>query len=181
MDHDEFYGLMMDALDGEILVDDQQLLEAHLQMCSSCQHEWQAMMAIDTLFRRAPLLDPAPDFSQRTLARLPDQRARLLAIGTIYVTLLLSGILPLLLLGGGLYLLFPMLQEPAVVDGIMQLLGKSGQLLGAIGQALLNGFSQLLIEQPSLMGWVLVMIGILFLWGGVYRQLLTVPARQQIY
>lgn len=181
MEHDEFYGLMMDALDGEIVVEDQQLLAVHLQMCPSCQQEWQAMVAIDSLFCRAPLLDPAPDFSQRTLARLPNQRVRLLAVGTIYLTLLVSGILPLLLLGGAAYLLAPMLGDPAVIDAILQLLGKSGQILGAVGQGLLNGFSQLLIEQPSLMGWVLVMIGIVFLWGGVYRQLLTVPPRQQIY
>lgn len=179
MEHENFYLLMMDALDGELLADDQALLESHLRACPSCHQEWQAMMAIDALFRRSPVLSPAAGFTHRTLARLPNRRVRLWAMGTIYMTLLTGGLLPLLLLTIVVAIATPALREPAVVSGFLQLLAKGMQLIGTVVGAMFNGLSQLIIEQPSVLGWLLVMVGIVFLWSGVYQQLLRAPARPQ--
>jgi anti-sigma factor RsiW len=183
MEHEEFYLLMMDALDGELLADDQVMLESHLRACPSCAREWQTMLAIDTLFHRSPVLSPAAGFTQRTLARLPNRRVRLWAMGVIYITLLMSGSLPLLLLLGAALFLTPALREPNMINSLVQLLTEGLQLIGTIVGALLNGLWQLMVEQPSVLGWLLVMVGIVFLWSGVYRQLLNTPAqqRQQIF
>jgi anti-sigma factor RsiW len=178
MEHEDFYLLMMEALDGELLADEQRLLEAHLSVCSSCRREWQAVTAVDALFRRSPILSPAAGFTQRTLARLPNQRVRLWAMGAVYITLLMSGLLPLLLVLAAAFVLVPLLREPVIVDSALQLLLKGWLLIAALGGALLNGASQLLVEQPGVWGWLLVMAGIVLLWSGVYRQLVNSPARQ---
>lgn len=179
MEHEDFYSLMMEALDGELYADDQELLDAHLHTCSACMREWDALVSMDALFRRTPILVPLAGFTERTLARLPNRRVRLWAMGTIYMTLLLSGLLPVLLVLVTAVLLMPVLREPAIVESIGQILGKGVQLAGAMVGALLNASSQLIIEQPSVLGWLLVMVGVVFLWSGVYRQLLSQPALTQ--
>jgi anti-sigma factor RsiW len=178
MEHEDFYSLMMDALDGEMLADEQRLLDAHLSVCPSCRREWQAVTAVDALFRRSPMLMPAAGFTHRTLARLPNQQVRLWAMGAVYITLFMSGLLPLLLVMVAAFVLVPLLREPVIVDSTIQLLLKGWLLVAALAGALLNGASQLLVEQPGVWGWLLVMVGIVFLWSGVYRQLLNAPARQ---
>ncbi|HEX6384541.1 MAG TPA: zf-HC2 domain-containing protein, partial [Anaerolineae bacterium] len=97
MEHDEIYTMMMDALDGELSASNRIELESHLRACPPCAREWQALLAIDMLFRQTPALRPAADFAQRTLARLPNRRYRIWAIMAVYVLLLLSGMLPLFL------------------------------------------------------------------------------------
>lgn len=178
MEHEEYYLLMMDALDGELLADEQRLLESHLRACPFCMQEWQAMSAIEALFRRSPMLSPVAGFTHRTLARLPNRRARVWAMAVVYITLLMSGLLPLLLVAAAALALMPLLREPVIVDNTLQLLAKGWQLAGAVVKALFNGAGQLLVEQPAISGWLLVMAGIVFLWSGVYRQLLTAPAGQ---
>lgn len=180
MEHEEIYTLMMDALDGELLADEQTLLESHLRACPDCMREWQAMSAIDALFRRSPMLSPAADFTQRTLARLPNRRVRLWLMGLVYVALLAAGLLPFLLVVGTAVLLASSFGEPAAVGSGLQLLAKGLQIAGVVAGALLTGASRLIWEQPSIVGWMLVMVGIVFLWSGVYRQLLSSPARRQI-
>ncbi|MCL4266632.1 MAG: zf-HC2 domain-containing protein [Anaerolineae bacterium] len=180
MEHEDFYGLMMDALDGELLADEQTLLESHLRACPDCMREWQAISAIDALFRRSPMLSPAADFTQRTLARLPNRRVRLWLMGLVYVALMVAGLLPVLVVVGTAVLLAASLGEPAAVNSGLQLLTRGIQLMGAVAGALLNGAARLIIDQPSIMGWMLVMVGIVFLWSGVYRQMLNVSAQRQI-
>jgi len=180
MEHEDYYLLMMDALDGELLADEQNVLESHLRACPSCLAEWQAISAIDALFKRSPMLSPAAGFTQRTLARLPNRRVRLWAMGVVYVTLLLSGLLPLLLILGTAVLVAPMFGEPAVLSGGWQILVKGALLGSAVLSALIDGASRLVVEQPAIIGWMLVMMGIVFLWSGVYRQLLKSPARRHI-
>jgi hypothetical protein len=43
--------------------------------------------------------------------------------------------------------------------------------------ALFNGVGEVIVQQPLIIGWLLVMAGIVFLWSGVYRQLLSQPQR----
>jgi hypothetical protein len=50
------------------------------------------------------------------------------------------------------------------------------QVGGTILSALLNSAGEMILQQPTLIGWLLVMAGIVSLWGGVYRQLSIVPS-----
>ena len=84
MNHDDTFALMMDMLDGEASENQVRTLEAHLRACPECEREWRALVAIDTLFRQTPALSPAADFVEKTLARLPNRRARIWAMGAIY-------------------------------------------------------------------------------------------------
>jgi len=171
MEHETYTHLMMDALDGELAVEQQAELEAHLRACPTCKHEWQAILAIDTLFRQTPMLSPAADFTQRTLARLPNRRLRLWVISLIYGLLLLSGILPILI---GLWAynnLVPVISQPAFINSAIQVLDKGLSVTGAVITALLKGLGEFVAQQPAVFGWLLVMAGIVILWSGVYRQL----------
>jgi len=97
MEHEEIVTLMMESLDGEIQQDELAELDAHLHSCPSCSQQWESIQAIHQLFLQAPVLSPAADFTQRTLARLPNPRHRLMALSAVYGLLLLSGLAPLVL------------------------------------------------------------------------------------
>jgi predicted anti-sigma-YlaC factor YlaD len=175
MEHERYYALMMDALDGELSADNWVLLELHLTDCTACRREWHALVAIDRLLQQAPMLSPAAGFTQRTLARLPDHRYRIWLMGMMYTLLLLSGLVPLL---AGAWLV----QRAAAVISLPDLFWGLGQMLVVTGQVLLTvlnalglGLGQLLSEQPAIIGTVLIMTGIVFLWGGIYQQLLRQP------
>jgi len=176
MEHEEFITLMMDTLDGELASNREQELEAHLRACPDCSREWQALLAIDRLFRHTPALSPAVGFTQRTIARLPNRRVRVWAISAIYGLVLLSGLIPLLLTVLAISRLAPILSQPALVQSVMQSMQTTMQVGGTILSALLNGAGEMILQQPTLIGWLLVMVGIVFLWGGVYRQLSPVPS-----
>ncbi len=176
MEHEKFITLMMDALDGELASSGKQDLEAHLRACPECTQEWTALLAIDRLFRHTPALSPAVGFAQRTIARLPNRRVRVWAISAIYGMVLLSGLIPLLLGMLAISRLAPILSQPALVQSVLQSLQTTLQVIGTIFSALLNSAGQVVLQQPSLLGWLLVMVGIVFLWGGVYRQLSFIPS-----
>ena len=176
MEHEEFITLMMDTLDGELLSNRKPDLEAHLRACPECSREWQALLAIDRLFKHTPALSPAVGFAQRTIARLPNQRVRVWAISAIYGLVLLSGLIPILLGILAISRLGPVLSQPALVQSVMHSLQTTMQVGGTILTALLNSAGEVILQQPSLIGWLLVMVGIVFLWGGVYRQLSIVPS-----
>jgi anti-sigma factor RsiW len=179
MDHENYYTLMMDALDGELSAEGEAALQVHLRACPACQKEWQAVTAVDRLFRQTPMLSPAAGFTQRTIARLPSRRVRLWAMGTVYVTLLLSGLIPVFFFVLAMVLLLPIVQQPAIIDSAIQLMSKGVQLGAVILGGLFGGIEQLFIEQPALVGWLLVMAGVVFLWSGVLSQLLNQPTQQQ--
>ena len=174
MEHDEIYTLMMEALDSEL--DEPELIEldAHLHSCSSCNHEWQALQAIHQLFLQTPALSPAADFTQRTLSLRPNSSYRIWTLTAVYGLLLISGLLPLAVIAWLTAQLGPALNEPAFVRSVSQ---AGGQVL-RLGEAVLAAFGQGLIslgelagQQPAIAGWLLVMIGAILLWTGVYSQL----------
>ena len=173
MEHENYRMLMMDALDGELVAEQQADLESHLRACPECHREWQAIVAIDTLFRQTPMLSPAAGFTQRTVARLPNRRARLWAIGVIYVLLLLSGILPILLVVWAANAVVPAVSQPTFVSGVQQILAEGARLVGVIAGALFKGLGELIVQQPAILGWVLVLAGMVFVWSGVYQQLVS--------
>jgi anti-sigma factor RsiW len=173
MEHKKYYTLMMDALDGELVAEQQAEMESHLRACPACRQEWQAILAIDTLFRQAPMLSPAAEFTQRTVARLPNRRARLWAISVIYVLLLLSGILPILLVVWASNTVLPLLRQPAFLDSTRQLVAQGVQLGGVVANALFKGLGELIMQQPAVLGGLLVLAGMVFVWNGVYQQLVN--------
>ncbi len=176
MNHERYFALMMDTLDGEVSELQQNELQAHLRACPECSREWQALLAIDTLFRMTPALSPAAGFVQHTIALLPDRRVRIWAMGTIYGLLLLGGLIPLALLGYVTAQFLPVLRQPAVVESVAKSLQTTYQTAGTVMGALVSGLGEAMIQQPALVGWLLVVMGIIFLWGGVYRQLNLVRA-----
>ena len=175
MEHERFHILMMDALDGELASEQQAELESHLRACPPCRREWQAILAIDTLFRQAPMLSPAAGFTQRTVALLPNRRARLWAISIIYVLLLLSGLLPMLLVVWAANSIVPVISQPAFLESAQRLLDQSVRLVGVVAGALFKGFGELIVQQPAVLGWLLVLAGVVFVWNGVYQQLVSQP------
>ena len=180
IEHEDIYLLMMNALDGELSVSDETELASHLQTCSDCRQEWQALRAVDRLFRQTPALAPAAGFTQRTLARLPHRRYRIWAVGLIYGLLLLSGVAPLLLGVWAVSYFGPVFDQPALVQSTVTAVSRTVQLAGTIVGALAGGFGEVVAQQPAILGWLLVMVGVVSLWTGVLRQLLLQPIRLNV-
>jgi len=175
MEHENIYTLMMNALDGELADSGTNDLEAHLRACPSCMREWQAVLAIDTLFRQTPSLAPAADFAQRTLARLPNRRYRVWTISIMYVALLLGGALPMLV-GFLIYSqLGTAVTEPAVWQTIWQAVSQVFQVAGTVLRALASGAGEFAVQQPAMVGWLLVMVGLISLWSGLFRHMVVQP------
>lgn len=174
MEHEEIYRLMMEALDQELDEPGRDRMTAHLQGCPTCAREWQALQAIHQLFLQAPMLSPAAGFTQRTISRLPSSSYRVWVLGGIYGLLLLLGLVPLALIVLLVSQIGPALQQPAFVRS----LGQAGEQVLRLAQAILNGawqgvgnLGELIGQHPAVLGWLLVMIGAVVLWGGIYSQL----------
>lgn len=177
MEHEErYYTMMMDALDDELPAGDRAELESHLRACPDCTQEWRTLVAIEMLFRQTPMLMPAVDFAERTLARLPNRQARRVAMGALYAVLLMSGIVPLVL---GIFLIgryAPILSQPELLGGVWGSIAGVGRAIATVIEALLVGAGRFVVEQPTLIGWFIILAGLVFLWGGVFQRLLMQPA-----
>ena len=177
MEHEErYYLMMMGALDNELPDADRDELTAHLAGCADCRREWQALLAIDTLFRQTPLLMPVVNFAERTLALLPSSRLRVRALSAVYLILLASGIVPLLL---GLFLVgryAPLLEQPALVERVVTSVVNVGRVAATVVSAVLAGAGRLVVEQPAVVGLMIILAGFVLLWGGVLQRLLAQPA-----
>lgn len=174
MDHEEIYTLMMEALDGELGEAERQHMHVHLDECPACQREWRTILAIHNLFLQSPVLSPAAGFAQRTMSRLPDAAYRVWFLSAVYGLLLVGGLLPVVFIAYVLVRLRPALNEPAFVRSLLQageqVLRLAGTVVGAGIQAL-GDLGQLAGQQLVLVGWLMVMIGAVILWGSVYTQL----------
>ncbi len=180
MEHEETYVMMMDALDGELSAEQKVELDTHLRACPPCMQEWQAVLAVHNLLQQTPAIAPAADFAQRTIARLPNRRARLAATAVIYSLLLLGGILPLAMVLVLVFTISPIFQDPGVLSSLWAMIQQGLSLIGTVGSALLSGLGELAVQQPAIIGWFLVILGIVSVWGGVSRQLIFQPQSRQI-
>lgn len=175
MEHEDIYLLMMDALDNELTGEQHHDLETHLLMCSTCMQEWQALLAIDTLFRQTPALAPMAGFAERTLVRLPNRRYRLWAMGVLYLMLLLGGTLPMFI---GVWLVSQLggiFSQPDVVQRLWQPVSNLLQIFGTVLRAILSSLGGVIAQQPMVLGWLFLMVGVVWLWSGVYQQLVFAP------
>jgi hypothetical protein len=60
-------------------------------------------------------------------------------------------------------------------------MGQQGlSLIATVASALLAGLGELALQQPAIIGWFLVIIGIVSVWGGVSRHLIFQPNSRQI-
>jgi predicted anti-sigma-YlaC factor YlaD len=174
MEHEEIVTLMMEALDGELNEDGRQEMDGHLQSCSSCAHQWEALQFIHRIFVQAPIMSPAFAFAQKTVALLPNRTQRIWIMAGIYSLLLISGLIPLVFIGWVVINFGPALNQPAFVGSLLRAGGQALSLIQAIFDACwqcLSNLGVLLSQQPVILGWLLVMVGAVFLWGGVYRQM----------
>lgn len=174
MEHEEILTLMMEALDDELEPSGQLEMRTHLESCPSCSQEWVALQAIHQLFLETPAISPAAGFAERTLSLLPNPVHRLWMGSFVYGLLLLSGLLPVFVVLWLTTQFGPALNQPAFVDGVLRAGGQVAQLsntvLDALGQGLLNA-GELVGQQPAIIGLLLVMVGAILLWGGVYSQM----------
>lgn len=174
---DRIYALMMDALDGELSTEERSELEDYLEARPSYKAEWQAMQAVDRLLHQSPAMAPSSHFAQMTLEHLPNRQVRIWVISLVYVSLLVSGVLPLLLGIVVFSQLGDAIVEPAFIQTVGQMVAEAYQVATAVSRAVISAAGQLIVEQPVVLGWLLVLGGVASLWGGLYRQLLT-PNRQ---
>ena len=75
-DLDRIYALMMDALDGPLSSEEQGQLDSAFLPHPELAAEWQAILMVDALLLEAPTVAPPNRFAARTIARVPDWRAR---------------------------------------------------------------------------------------------------------
>ena len=178
LEHEEIVTLMMEALDGQLDGAGKRRMEQHLSTCPDCAREWQALLAVHQLFLQSPLLSPAAGFTQRTLNRLPNSTQRLYFLSAVYGILLVSGLIPLALLIYVLAQYGAALRQPALVRSLVQVGVQVAQLAAAVVGGFLQALGdlgQVLGQQPMLAGWLLVMVGAVVLWVGVYGRLTRQP------
>ncbi len=175
--HDEETVLawLMDALDGTLPERDQQLLQMQLTYYPALAQEWEALQRVDALFTAAPSVAPPVHFASQTMALLPNLALRRTLSAALFTLLFLGGLLPFLAVVG---LGAVLVSGGTAVSALFTLLGSLGQfstvLLGAMSQLLL-GMGAYLGQNPAVVGTLMVMIGSIFLWAGVYRQLVSQP------
>jgi len=73
-----------------------------------------------------------------------------------------------------------MLSQPAFLDSTRQLVAQGVQLVGVVTTALFKGFGELIVQQPAVLGALLVLAGTVFVWNGVYQQLISQPTAVSI-
>jgi anti-sigma factor RsiW len=181
MERERVYALMMSALDGEELTAaDSAELDAVLLQDTELAQEWTSMQHIDTLFRQTPLVAPPANFAQRTLERLPTpSRNHVWAVSAFYLALLIGGLIPIL---AGLWFLTAygdVVQQTAVFQALNQTVGVSLQAFGAVLSAVATVAANAVNDQPFVMGWIFLLLGIVVLWSNVYRYMLQ-PVAQPV-
>lgn len=177
MEQEELYALMMEALDGELSETGLAELESHLRARPRLAREWEAMRAVDALFRSSPVLQPAVNFRQQTLARLPGSRQRLYAGVIIYLMILVSGLIPLAAAVWVAVQLLPALTQPALLRSLWQGGIEFVGLVQLMFSAFFGGVGEFVREQPDIFAWGFLLVAIIALWVVVYSRLVLQPRR----
>lgn len=168
MDEEKIQTLMLDALDRDLTAEESAMLGDYLRQHPDTAHEWQAMLAVDTLFRLTPLIAPPPYLAARIVRHLPNTAYRRWFTGSLFVGLLLVGIAPVLILvwalnqSGGL---------AAGLEPVATSLTQLAQLFRALLGAFVAMLEDVVVQQPVVLGWLALMLGVILTWGTVYRQI----------
>ena len=169
---DEVYALMMDALDGELSPEKRAELEAHLQANPSLQREWSSWQAVDELFRTTPAVTPvAIDFTEQTLARLPNPSQRFWVLGGLYALLFSVGLVPLVVAAWLAGNLTPIAAPPVIFRSFTVFLIELWGLSQVVLRGLAIGVAEFIQQQPLILAGAFVLVGVVILWNNVYRQL----------
>jgi uncharacterized membrane protein YoaK (UPF0700 family) len=76
--------------------------------------------------------------------------------------------------------LFPVVQQPGFMERMIESSVNFLEIAVAVLGALLSGLGEFIIQQPAILGWSIVMVGVVTLWSGVYRQLTSQPVPVRI-
>ena len=160
MEEERIYTLMMESLDGVLDEAESAEFDYLLTQNPDLAEEWEAMQAVDELFRFA---EPAPcpvHLAQMTLARLPNPRNRRIFTAIFFVALLVGGMIPILF---GLAI-------SSQLGGVSVGLGGTFAVLEATFGGLFAATRSIVLSQPYALSWIAALVGVIMLWLTVYRR-----------
>jgi len=159
--------LMSLHLDSELPPQEEQALQQHLLTCPSCRAEWQTMQQACALFSEVTLIAPAPNLSQRVMAKIRRHESRLAILRNGVVVLL--SVLLLAALSFSSWMAAPpmevILHSPALVSAIVGILVGAMDVLGTLLRAAALVL-QAIVTSPGrivLLGYV-ALAGALAIW-----------------
>ena len=167
-DQEYIEALMMDALDGSLSKSGERELNKYLEQNPALAEELRGMMAVETLFADATLVEPPQQFVEQTMAQLPNLTMRKWATGLVGAFVILLSILPI-----------------AIITFLFSNMPAQEEIL-ALTESILSGLAQLVMSvfgfvqnQPIALAIPAVMIGSIFLWTFTYRRMVgnLIPAR----
>lgn len=148
-------------------------LEAHLADCAVCQAEFDALTRFDRLLASAPPVSPSADFVTTFETRLEHRlnRRRTIA-GVLVIGTLLAGITGVLTLGVG-NTVWQWLGNAQFWAAVVESLGGlatigafAGRVLTTLGHAGLE-----MVQSPVFAGYLLLSLGIVWLWVQLIRRM----------
>lgn len=169
MTEQQIFDLMMDALDDEI--DEQGLaqLNAYLLTDAQLAQEWEAMQIVDTLLRETPPIVAPVNLVERTLARLPNASYRRSVLTIFYLLLLVGGMIPLI------FTVWLAMQfgGDTIFGALTQALSEISIFVQLFSRAIFTTAGTIITEQPVLLGWLCLLLGIIGLWYNVYQNMVS--------
>lgn len=167
---DEAYALMMDALDGALSAVQERELQQYLDDYPVLAAEWRSMQVVDSWLTDAPLVEPAADFTEQTMLRLPNLSIRRWAFAISYALVLILGMVPIL---GAAVALTAF--SSADLVGSLQFLSSITRIVAEAALQIMVSWGDFVTQNPATIGMFLLMIGAITLWSGVYNQMVNRP------
>ena len=167
MNEEQAFALMMDALDGVLDETDSAELNTYLAYHPDLAMEWDALQAVDQLLRTAPPAAAPVNFSEQTLARLPNPRARRIFMATLFVLMLLGSLIPIAF---GIYTLSQGGFSTVGID-----LSGGFQILRVLLIGVASALRSLTTTQPVIYAWLATMLLSILLWAQTYRNAMRQP------
>jgi anti-sigma factor RsiW len=171
MNEEYIFALMMDALDDELDEHGSAELSAYLAMHPALAQEWEAMLFVDALLRQTPPAPAPANLAARTLARLPNPRHRRIFLAVFYVALLIGGMVPV----AGFIWLYAQFGSINIFSILGQSAGELWNLVQVFATAMYSTAVTVVTEQPLVLGWLFLLVGVVGIWMTVYQQLANQP------
>lgn len=158
--------LMSLRLDQDLVLQDEEALQAHLAECADCRQAWALMQRAHALFDDVVMRAPPLDLTSRVMARVRqrDRKMRLWRTGIVaFVGLLVTAALAIAPI---MTLVNTATENPLVVNALLgvatRVLGVAGTLLGAMAT-----FARALATRPGglyVVGYLVLAAGLLVGW-----------------